>query len=112
MNIRGKSIGETVELLVTCQDDNETKVPLKVSLSEIKLEVPDGHTDMIKVNDEITIKMKYPSMQQFLDNNFVGDSLENNERIDKAFDTVVDCIDTIFTLDEAWASSDLSLIHI
>ena len=106
LNIRGKSIGETVELLVTCQDDNETKVPHKVSLSEIKLEVPDGHTDMIKVNDDITIKMRYPSMQQFLDNNFIGASLENNEKIDKAFDTVVDCIDTIFTVDEAWAASD------
>ena len=59
LNIRGKSIGETVELLVTCEDDNETKVPHKISLSEIKLDVPDGHTDMIKVNDDITIKMKY-----------------------------------------------------
>mgnify|MGYP003136828605 CR=1 FL=1 len=106
LNIRGKSIGESVDLLVTCQDDNETKVPLTVNLSDIKLDVPDGHTDMIKVNDEITIKMKYPSMQQFLDNNFIGSELNNDERIDKAFDTVVDCIDTIFTIDEAWSASD------
>jgi len=106
LNIRGKSIGESVELLVTCQDDGETKVPLKISLSEIKLDVPDEHTDMIKVNDDITIKMRYPSMQQFVDNNFTGAPLDNNEVIDKAFDTVVDCIDTIFTVDEAWAASD------
>ena len=106
LNIRGKSIGESVDLIATCTDDNETKVPLKIKLSDIKLEVPEGHTDMIKVNEDITIKMKYPSMQQFLDNNFIGESLDNNDRIDKAFDTVVDCIDTIFTLDEAWASSD------
>ncbi len=106
LNIRGKSIGESVDLIVTCQDDNETKVPLTINLSDIKLDVPDGHTDMIKVNDEITIKMKYPSMGQFLDNNFIGSSLENNERIDKAFDTVIDCIDTIFTIDEAWSASD------
>jgi len=106
LNIRGKSIGESVELLVTCSDDNETKVPLTVSLSDIKLEVPEGHTDMIKINDDINVKMRYPSMQQFLDNNFSVSDIEGVDRIDKAFDAVIDCIDTIFTIDEAWNSSD------
>ena len=105
LNIRGKSIGESVELLVTCQDDKETKVPLKIDMSEIKLDVPDGHTDMIKLGGDINIKMKYPSMQQFLDNNFVGSS-EGTDRIDKAFDAVVNCIDQIFTTDEAWSAED------
>ena len=105
LNIRGKSIGESVELLVTCQDDKETKVPLKINMSEIKLDVPDGHTDMIKLGGDINIKMKYPSMQQFLDNNFVGSS-EGTDRIDKAFDAVVSCIDQIFTTDEAWSAED------
>lgn len=105
LNIRGKSIGESVELLVTCQDDKETKVPLKINMSEIKLDVPDGHTDMIKLGGDINIKMKYPSMQQFLDNNFVG-SGEGTDRIDKAFDAVVSCIDQIFTTDEAWSAED------
>ena len=105
LNIRGKSIGESVELLVTCQDDKETKVPLKINMSEIKLEVPEGHTDMIKLGGDINIKMKYPSMQQFLDNNFVGFG-EGTDRIDKAFDAVVSCIDQIFTIDEAWSAED------
>ena len=105
LNIRGKSIGESVELLVTCQDDGVTKVPLTIRLSDIKLEVPEGHTDMIKLGGDINIKMKYPSMQQFLDNNFVG-SGDGADRIDKAFDAVVNCIDTIFTTDEAWSAGD------
>ena len=108
LNIRGKSVGESVELLVTCQDDKETKVPLTIKLSEIKLEVPEGHTDMIKIDNEINIKMKYPSMQQFMDNNFIASDLSGSNRIDKAFDAVVDCIDTIFTIDEAWSSEDCS----
>ena len=106
LNIRGKSVGESVELIVTCQDDNKTKVPLTINLSDIKLEVPDNHSDMIKVNDDVTIKMKYPSMQKFLDTNFIGVDLDSQDRIDKAFDTVIDCIDTIFTIDEAWSSED------
>tara|TARA_R100001463_G_scaffold135871_1_gene199954 strand:- start:144 stop:869 length:726 start_codon:yes stop_codon:yes gene_type:complete len=105
LNIRGKSIGESVELLVTCQDDKETKVPLKINMSEIKLDVPDGHTDMIKLGGDVNIKMKYPSMQQFLDNNFIG-SGDGTDRIDKAFDAVVSCIDQIFTTDEAWSAED------
>jgi len=108
LNIRGKSVGESVELLVTCQDDKETKVPLTIKLSEIKLEVPEGHTDMIKIDNDINIKMKYPSMQQFMDNNFIASDLSGSNRIDKAFDAVVDCIDTIFTIDEAWSSEDCS----
>ena len=104
LNIRGKSIGESVDLLVTCQDDNETKVPLTINLSDIKLEVPDGHTNMIQLGGDINIKMKYPSMQQFLDNNFTA--IADGDRIDRAFDAVVDCIDTIFTTDEAWSAED------
>ena len=45
LNIRGKSVGETVELLVTCSDDEEVKVPLIINMSDIGLDVPDGHTD-------------------------------------------------------------------
>ncbi len=108
LNIRGKSIGESVDLLVTCQDDNKTKVPLTIALSDIKLEVPDGHTDMIKLDNDVNIKMKYPSMQQFLDNNFIASELSNSDRIDRAFDAVIDCIDTIFTTDEAWSAEDCS----
>ena len=106
LNIRGKSIGESVDLLVTCQDDNETKVPLTIKLSDIKLDVPDTHTDMIKLEGDVNIKMKYPSMQQFLDNNFIAGELSSADRIDRAFDAVVDCIDTIFTTDEAWSAED------
>ena len=106
LNIRGKSIGESVELLVTCQDDGKTKVPLSIKMSDIKLEVPNGHTDMIKLDGDINIKMRYPSMQQFLDNNFITGEEDSAKRIDRAFDAVVDCIDTIFTTDEAWNAED------
>ena len=50
LNIRGKSVGETVELLVTCADDEEVKVPLMIHMSEIGLDVPDGHTDTIELD--------------------------------------------------------------
>jgi len=107
LNVRGKSVGETVDLLITCQDDGKTQVPLTIGLSDIKLHVPDGHTDTIDLGGDISIKMKYPSMKQFLENNFITPPDETNqERIDKAFDAVADCIDQVFTTEDAWSASD------
>ena len=106
LNIRGKSVGETVELLATCSDDNETKVPLSIKMSDIKLHVPDNHNETIDLGGGISVTMKYPSMQAFLDTNFNVSQTKDDERIDKAFKAVADSVDTIFTADEAWSSSD------
>ena len=107
LNVRGKSVGETVDLIVTCEDDGETTVPITIGLSDIKLHIPDGHDDTIDLGGGISIKMKYPSMQQFLENNFITPPEETNQkRIDKAFESVADCIDQVFTEEEAWSASD------
>jgi len=105
LNIRGKSVGEKVELIATCQDDGETKVPLTIALSDIKLDVPDEHTDTIDLDGGISVKMKYPSMKQFLDTNFsVAGS--DKDRISEAFKAVADSIDQIYTVEESWSASD------
>ena len=107
LNVRGKSVGETVDLIVTCQDDNKTTVPLTISLSDIKLHIPDGHDEIIDLGGGISLKMKYPSMKQFLENNFLVTGSETNEdKIDQAFQSVAECIDQVFTKEEAWSSSD------
>ena len=105
LNIRGKSVGEKVELLATCQDDGETKVPLTIGLSDIKLDVPDEHTDTIDLDGGISIKMKYPSMQQFLDTNFSVAGTDK-DRISEAFKAVADSIDQIYTAEDSWSASD------
>lgn len=106
LNIRGKSVGETVELLVTCADDEEVKVPLTIEMSEIGLDVPDDHNDTIQLDGGISIKMKYPSMDEFLKNNFSVVEETNKDLVEEAFKAVAKCIDTIYTEDEAWSASD------
>jgi len=106
LNIRGKSIGESVELIVTCEDDGETKVPLNIALSDIKLHVPEGHTEIVDLGDGLLMKLKYPSLQQFIDSNFTQISVSGGERIEKAFDAVADSIDQIYTNEESWSASD------
>ena len=82
-------------------------MPITISLSDIKLHIPDGHDDTIDIGGGISIKMKYPSMQQFLENNFIAPPDETNQdRIDKAFESVAGCIDQVFTEEEAWSASD------
>jgi hypothetical protein len=109
LNIRAKSVGETVDLIVICPDDDETKVEIKVNIDEIGVVIPEGHTSEIKVDDNITIKMKYPSLQEFIDNNFnISTQNTSKEVINKSFEVVASCVDMVYTKDESWSSSDVT----
>ena len=105
LNIRAKSIGEDIKLTVTCPDDNETKVPVTIYVDEIKVVKPRGHTKDIKLDDKLTLRMKYPSLNQFIENNFTTDD-EAETLVDKTFRVVADCIDTIYTEEDAWDTKD------
>jgi hypothetical protein len=106
LNVRGKSVGESIDLVVTCSDDGVTEVPTKIYVDEIKVQKDSEHTSEIKLDDSIVIKMKYPSLDQFIKNNFDFTTQESVSTIERSFDIISSCIETIFTSDEAWAASD------
>ena len=109
LNIRAKSVGEKVDLIVTCPDDGETQVDVSINVDEIEVKIPEGHTSEIKVDDHISVKMKYPSLQEFVDNNFnFNSSNTSKETIEKSFDIVASCVEQVYTKDEAWSASDVS----
>ena len=105
LNIRAKSIGEDIKLVVTCPDDGETKVPVTIYVDEIKVTKPKGHTKDIKLDDKLTLRMKYPSLNQFIENNFNTED-EAETLVDKTFRVVADCMDTVFTGEDAWEAKD------
>ena len=105
LNIRAKSIGEDIKLTVTCPDDNETKVPVTIYVDEIKVTKPKGHTKDVKLDDKMTLRMKYPSLNQFIENNFSTED-ESDTMVDKTFRVVADCMDTIYTGEDAWEAKD------
>jgi hypothetical protein len=105
LNIRGKSVGETVDVLITCPDDNVTKVPVSINLDEIKVEVSDEHSRDIKLDDTLTMRMKYPSMQEFIKSNF---SNTNDVSVDDTFDLICSCIEQVYSEEESWNASDFS----
>ncbi len=103
LNIRGKSVGEDVDVLLTCPDDGTTQVPATINLDEIKVVIKPEHSRDIKLDDSLTLRMKYPSMQEFVKNNF---SNEDNNGVQDTFNMIASCIEQIYNEEESWAAAD------
>jgi hypothetical protein len=105
LNIRGKSVGEQVEVNIICPDDNETNVSVSIDLDDIKVQKNEEHTNKIKVDPKIMMEMKYPSLEQFIKNNF---DFNNENQMEQSFDLIASCIDKIYTEDEVWSAADVT----
>jgi len=103
LNVRSKSVGETVEIILTCPDDNKTTVPTSIDIDSIKIKKDRKHKDTIKLDDNLSLKLKYPSMQQFIENNF--EASDKNE-VSNTLDMIVSCMDVIFNEEESWPASE------
>ena len=101
LNIRARSIGESIDLLITCPDDGKTQVNTKIYIDEIKVKKSKDHTQDIKIDDTYTMKLKYPSLDQFVDENF-----NFEKETDNTFSLVASCIEMIFSKEEAWEGKD------
>ena len=105
LNIRGKSVGEEIEVNVICPDDEETQVPVSINIDDIQIEVTDDHDNKIQLDDSLMMEMKYPSLEEFIKNNF--DFKETNQ-MDQSFALIASCIDKIYNEDEVWATADFT----
>jgi len=105
LNVRGKSVGEAIELIVTCSDDGTTEVPVKIYIDEIQVQKDPEHSTDINLGDGLVLRMKYPSLNEFIKNNFDFSSNDVSS-IEKSFDIVSSCIDMVFNADESWAAAD------
>ena len=103
LNIRGKSVGEELEVNIICPDDEETSVPVMIALEDIQVEKMDGHSPQIKLDSKLMMEMKYPSLDEFIKNNF--DFNEENQ-MDQSFQLIASCIDKIYSEEEVWATAD------
>ena len=102
LNIRGKSVGESVDVLLTCPDDNDTQVPVTIALSDIQVQKDPEHSTTVQLDDQYFMKMRYPSLNEFVKSNFV----EGDAEIEQSFDMIANCIDQIYTEEESWAGTD------
>ena len=103
LNIRGKSVGEDLDVKIVCPDDGETEVPVKINLEEIQVQKIEDHTNQIKLDENLMMEMKYPSLDQFIKSNF---DFSDQNQMDQSFQLIASCIDKIYSEEEAWAAAD------
>ena len=103
LHIRGKSVGEEIEVNITCPDDEKTQVPITLNLDDIKVQKNDNHNNQIKLDDNLMMELKYQSLDQFIKNNF---DFDEKNQMEQSFDLIGTCIDKIYNEEEVWATAD------
>ncbi len=103
LNIRGKSVGEELDVNVICPDDEKTTVQVSIDLDDIQVIKNDDHDNKIKLDNNLMMELKYPSLDQFIKNNF---EFDEKNAMAQSFELIATCIDKIYTEDEVWASAD------
>ena len=105
LNIRGKSVGEEIEVNVICPDDEQTTVPVTLNVDDIQVQKSSEHTNTIKLDDKLVMEMKYPSLDQFIKNNF---DFSENSPMEQSFELISSCIDKIYNEEEVWSVADVT----
>ena len=103
LNIRGKSVGEEIEVNLIAPDDKETSVPVIINIDDIKISKSKNHSNKIKLDDSLMMEMKYPSLDEFVKNNF---DFTEEVNMDQSFDLIASCIDKIYNDEEVWSTAD------
>jgi hypothetical protein len=98
LNIRAKSVGESVKMKITCEDDNETQVDYELDINEVKVVKDKKHNNKIMLSDDSGLIMKYPGMDQFIQTQIMMKSLNAEE----VFDIIVDSVDQIFVGEDVY----------
>ena len=102
LNVRSKSVGETINVNIICPDDEKTSVEIPIDLESIKVKKDKSHTNIVKIDDNLSLKLKYPSMEQFIENNFES----TDETIKNTMKLITSSIDIIFSEEESWNASE------
>ena len=100
LQIRARSISEEIEMKVTCQDDGETTVDVKFMVDDVKVNFPKGHTNVIKIDDDLTVEMKYPDLDYFTKVNFIGEEPD-------AYELVAKCIKRVYVGEDDYTADSV-----
>ena len=101
LRIRSKSVGEVAELKLLCEDDGETYADVTIPLEEIEVKFPDGHSSEIKLNDEVTMTMAYPTFELLAADMTTLD-------VEKTFDLIGSCISQVIEGENVYEKQDWS----
>ena len=103
LNIRGKSVGESLDVNIICPDDEKTSVKVVIDLDDIKVQKTESHTNKVELDKNLMMELKYPSLEEFIKNNF---DFKDESSMDQSFKLIASCIDKIYTDEEVWVAAD------
>jgi len=103
LNIRAKSVGEQIDLNITCPDDGETVVPIELNVEDIQIQKSEDHSRIIPLNDTISVVMKYPSMEMFVKTNFTA-----NAKTEDVFEIAASCIEQVVEGEDVYETKSFS----
>lgn len=104
LKIRAAAIGEVIEMTVTCTDDGETNATASINIDEVEVTKEEGHNRKIMLTDTTGILMKYPSMDRFIESQFLNKGID----ADHIFSFIAEHIEQIFDEEEVYDSSTTS----
>lgn len=97
MNLRAKSIGENVEVIVNCTCGN--KIETKFNIENLKVEKKPEHTNKIMITDTLGVELRYPDFEDVL-------AIYNSNDTLKVVDLIIKCIKSIFNNEGVWEAKD------
>ena len=103
LNIRGKSVGESLDVNIVCPDDEKTNVPVTIDLDDIKVKKTEGHSNKVKLDNTLMMELKYPSLDEFIKSNF---DFKDENAMEQSFNLIASCIDKIYNEEEVWVAAD------
>jgi len=103
LNIRGKSVGESLDVNIICPDDEKTSVQVVIDLDDIKVNKTEGHSNKVELDKNLMMELKYPSLEEFIKSNF---DFNDENAMDQSFKLIASCVDKIYTDEEVWAAGD------
>ena len=103
LNIRGKSVGEQIDVNVICPDDEKTSVKVVIDLDDIKVQKTESHTNKVQLDKNLMMELKYPSLDEFIKNNF---DFKDENAMEQSFKLIASCIDKIYNEEEVWGAGD------
>ena len=105
LKTRSKSVGEVINLVVTDPDDQDFSADVEVNVDKIGIKKTEGHSQLIKIDGEVSVHMRYPDITFFN----TGVDLSN---VSSTIDVISKCIDQIIVGDEVYNKEDMSSVEI
>jgi len=102
LQIRGKSVGEKVQLQLICPDDKETTVDTEIDINDISVQMIDEHTNEVQITDTVKLFLKYPVLKD------MKGLMTDTSEMEQIFSILTKCVHEIHYDEQIFSRIDMS----